>query len=108
MTKSKKGKKPNKSKQSSTFDVTEIPPLFSDMRCTIDNSTSSWEIMYQLLESEGPKIIQSKTTTDATTSSEASHFEAESYFLQRIAARPKILPYTDMVKWIIDNINIVS
>jgi len=60
------------------------------------------------LESEGPRIIQSKATTYATTYFEASHFEAASSFLHKIATRPKILPYTDMIKWIIDNINIAD
>lgn len=56
--------------------------------------------MYNLLEKEGPKIIQAKATTDDTTSSEASYFEAVSSFLHQIAARLNLLPYTDMVKWI--------
>lgn len=90
----------------STPYVTEIPPLFLDTTCTIDNETSSWETMYQLLESEGPKVIQRVATTDATTSSESSHYEAATSFLHRIVARTKILPYTKMVKWIIENINI--
>lgn len=64
--------------------------------------------MYQLLESEGSKIIQIVVTTNATTSSEASHFEATNSFLHIIAARPKSLPYIDMVKWIIENINIID
>jgi len=56
--------------------------------------------MYQFLESESPKIIQRVETTDAIASSEASHFEAASSFIHIIAAKPKIMPYTDMVKWI--------
>ena len=36
-------------------------------------------------------------------SSEASLEELACSFLQRIAARPKIIPYTDMIKWILDN-----
>ena len=46
-----------------------------------------------------------RETTDAKVLSEASYFEASCYFLQRIAARPKIIPYTDMVKWVIDNVD---
>lgn len=84
MTKSKNGKKASETTQSSTFDVTEVPPLFSDTTCTINSSNFSWETMYQLPESEGSRIIQSKATTDATTSSKASHFKAASSFLHRI------------------------
>ena len=36
-------------------------------------------------------------------SSEASLEELACSFLHRIVARPKILPYTDMIKWILDN-----
>ncbi len=81
-------------------------PLFLDTTCNIDSGTSSWEAMYNLLENEGPRIIQTKATTNATTSSWVSYFEATSSFLHRIVAEPKILPYTNMVKWTIDNINI--
>ena len=106
MAKSKKGKKYGEATQSSMFDVTTIPPLFSDTTCTIDRGTSSWEAMYNLLENEGPKKIQTEATTNDTTSSQASYFEVASSSLHIISARPNILPYTDMVKWIIDNINI--
>lgn len=64
--------------------------------------------MYQLLESEGPNIIQRVATTDDASSSEASNYEAANSFLHWIAARSKILPYIDMVKWIIENINIAN
>lgn len=62
--------------------------------------------MYNLLENEGPRIIQIKETWDATTSFEASYFEVASSFLHKIVARPKIFPFNDMIKWLIDNINI--
>lgn len=74
----------------------------------IDSGTSSWESMYQLLESEGPKVIQRVATKDVASSFEASNYEAASSFLHRITSRPNILHYTNMVKWIIENINITN
>ena len=38
--------------------------------------------------------------------STAQMSDAACSFLHRIAARPKILPYTDMIKWEIENLNI--
>ena len=40
--------------------------------------------------------------SDSQGSSEASLEELACSFLHRIEARPKILPYTDMIKWILD------
>lgn len=45
---------------------------------------------------------------DETNSSEPSYFKVTCSFLYRIAARPKDLPYTNMVKWLIDNLNIID
>ena len=46
--------------------------------------------------------------TDGRGSSEASLTELACSFLHRIAARPKMLPYTDMVKWVIDHAEITD
>jgi len=108
MTKFKKGNMSSEDTQFSTSDVTEMPTLFSDTTHTNDSETSSWEDMYNLLENKVSRIIETKETADATTSSEASYFEAACSFLHRIIATLKILPYTDMVKWIIDNISILD
>lgn len=88
MTKAKKGKKAMITSQStpSTSDVIEIPSLFLNTTCTIDTGTSSWESMYQLIESEGPKVIQRVEIMDAASSSEASNYEATNSFLHKIVA----------------------
>jgi len=57
--------------------------------------------MYQLLEEEQSRIIETIITLDGRDSSDASPTELACLFLHRIARKPKILPYTDMVKWII-------
>ena len=99
----KKGKKIVKAY---AFEYSEMHPLFSDTTCNKYGGTTSWEAMHNVLEDENPKVLEFKATTDAKISSEVSYFEATCSFLHKIAARPKILPYTDMVKWIKDNVDI--
>ena len=45
-------------------------------------------------------------TAGSSNSSEASLTELACSFMHRIEARPRILPYTDMVKWVLDNTDI--
>lgn len=84
----------------------DMLPLFSDTTCNKDGGTTSWEAMHNLLEEENPKALETKATIDADDSSDASYFEPACSFLHKIDARLKILPYTDMVIWIIDNVDI--
>lgn len=62
--------------------------------------------MYNLLEEKQPRPLVTKAMIDAQESSDTSNFETACSFLHRIVARPKIIPYTDMVKWIIDEVDI--
>lgn len=71
-----------------------------------DAGIAMWEGMYNLLEEENPRVMELVATTSSNGSSEASLIELACSFLLQIAARPKILPYTDMVKWILDNAEI--
>lgn len=64
--------------------------------------------MYNLLEEEHPKPLETKAMTDSQKLSDASYFEMACSFLHHIAARTKIIPYTDMVKWVIDEANIAD
>ena len=64
--------------------------------------------MYDLLEEEKPRPLVTKATTDGHVSSNASFFETTCSFMHCIATRPKIIPYTDMVKWIIDQVDILD
>ena len=52
--------------------------------------------------------MEVKATTDSHRSSKASITELACSFLHRIAARLKILPYTNMVKWVLDNADITN
>lgn len=80
--------------------------LLFDTKCNKDDGTTVWDAMYNLLEEENPTFLETKATTNVEVSSEASYFEATCSFLHRIVARPKIFPYTDMVRCIIDNVDI--
>lgn len=87
---------------------TEMTPLFTDTTYTREASISTWEGMYSLLEEENPRVMEVTVTTNARRSSEASLTELACSFLHYIAARSKILPYTDMIKWVLDNADITG
>lgn len=63
--------------------------------------------MYSLFEEQKLRVMEVKTTINSHRSSEASITELACSFLHRIVARPKILPYTDMVKWVLDSVDII-
>ena len=83
-----------------------MAPLYTDTACNRDAGIATWEGMYNLLEEENPRVMEVVATAGSQSSSETSLTELACSFLHRIAARPKILPYTDMVKWILDNVDI--
>ena len=86
----------------------EMTPLYTHTTCNKDVDITIWEGMYSLLEEENPKVMEVITTADSCGSSEASITELACSFLHQIAARPKILPYTDMVKWVLDSAEIIG
>jgi len=92
--------------KATTSEKSEIIPLFFDTTCNRDGGTSTWEAMYDLLEEEKPRCLVKKATTNVNISSDASFFTTTCSFLHRITARPKIIPYTDMVQWIIDMVDV--
>ena len=81
-------------------------PLYTDIACNRDAGIATWEGMYNLLEEENPRVMEVEATAGSHSSSEASLTKLACSFLHRIAARPKILPYTNMVKWILDSTDI--
>lgn len=84
----------------------DMAPLYTDAVCNRDTSISTWEGIYNLLEEENPKVTEFLATAGSQNSSEASVADLACSFLHWIAARPKILPCTDMVKWVLDNVDI--
>lgn len=97
----KKGKAPSSEEK-------EMAPLYTDTACNKDAGIFTWEGMYNLLEEENPRVMEVEATAGSHSSSEASITELACSFLHQIAARPKILPYIDLVKWILDSTDIKS
>jgi len=95
----KKGKAPS-------FEEKEMTPLYTDTACNRDVGIATWEGMYNLFKEENPRVMEVEATAGSYSSSEASVTELAYSFLHQIAVRPKILPYTDMVKWILDSADI--
>jgi len=62
--------------------------------------------MYNLLEEENPRVMEVASTAGSNSYFEAYITKLACSFLHRIAARPKIFPYTNMVKWILDSVDI--
>ena len=92
--------------QTSSKKDTDMSSLFSDTVCNKDCGSSSWEAMYKLFEDEGPRVIDKVSATCTNSTSDATLFGVACSYIHWIAATPKILPYTDMVKWAIDHLNI--
>ena len=97
----KKGKAPSSEDR-------EMTPLYTNTTCNKDAGISAWEGMYSLYEEVDPKVMEVTATAGSHGSSEASITDIACSFLHRIVARPKILPYTDMVKWILDSVDITN
>lgn len=81
-----------------------MSPLFPDMVCNADGEVIDWEVIYNRIEYEHSTIIVTKTTTDSIKPS-GLQFKGVSYsFLDRIGARKKILSYTHMIRWLVENL----
>lgn len=76
--------------------------LIADTTCAGLGKTS-WEGIYNLLivEEEG-------AMARSTDKSKNTLCDLDNSFLHRIAASAKVLPYNDMVRWVIESINITN
>lgn len=75
--------------------------LISDTTC-LGLGNTSWESIYNLIKVEEPEELSKEATTDSTNKSEGTLKELACSFLHRIAARAKILPFTDVVRWVVE------
>jgi len=65
--------------------------------------------MYKLFEDEGPKVTERIVTAkDRVHVSKITYIDVANLFPYRIGARPGILPYMDMIRWVIDHMNIAD
>lgn len=63
----------------------EMTPLFTDTTCNREGGTSTWEAMYNILEEEAPRIMETKITVDGRDSSNTSMLETACSFFHHIA-----------------------
>lgn len=70
---------------------------------------ASWESIYNLLQAKDLEVIEEeKGTTDSTDKLQNTFKDLAYSFLHRIATRTRILPYNDLVRWVIESINITD
>lgn len=97
-----------KSKKSIATPIAKEPEpskkgLISDTTCLVLGNTS-WESIYNLIEAEEPEKLSKEATADSTNKLEGTLKELACSYLHRIATRAKILPYTDVVRWVVEKI----
>lgn len=68
-----------------------MAPIFSDTVCSSDGGATTWEVIYNRLEDERPKITITRATTDSIRPSRLQFRDTACYFLHRIRAWDKIL-----------------
>lgn len=79
--------------------------LISDTTC-LGLGNTSWQSIYNLIEAEEPEEVLEEATADSTNKSEASLKDLADSYLHRIAAWEKILSYTDVVRWVVEEITV--
>lgn len=102
MKKSKKPKVPVIAKEEPVKNVLIVDTTYLGL------GKASWESIYNLLEAEDPEEIEELGTTDSTNKSKSTLKELVYSYLHGIASRTKVLPYNDLVRWVIENVNIID
>jgi len=67
-----------------------------------------WEDIYALLEAEDPMEIEEEATLDGTNKTESMLNDLASSIFHKITAQAKVLPYNDLVRWVIKSTNIMD
>ena len=88
---------PGARKKGMIFDTTCLGP-----------GKTTWLSIYNLIEAEEPEVTTVLATADPTRKSDATLKDLADSYLHRIAAREKILPYKDVVRWVIEEIPITN
>lgn len=99
-------KKGKKIAQTLSTKDSDMSPLFLDTTCNKECGSFSWEAMYQFFENEKPIGIDKVASEELYISSDPADFDFECSFIHKLATRLKVLPYTYMVKWEINHLNI--
>ena len=64
--------------------------------------------MYNLIEAEEPEVTTVQATGDMTRKSDATLKDLADSYLHQLAGRERIFPYTDVVRWSIEEIPITN
>jgi len=104
------GKKSKKSATTSPLAKDPGPSkkgLISDTTC-LGLGNTSWESIYNLIEVEELEELSEEAMADSNNKSEGTLKELACSFLHRIAAQAKVLPYTDVVRWVVEKILVTN
>ena len=80
---SKKGKEIS---HTSSIEDTNMSPLFSDIVCNKYCGISTWEAMYKLFESEGPRVINKVSSKGTASTSDTTLFDVACSYMTMIDA----------------------
>lgn len=80
--------------------------IFSNKVCNANGGATAWEVIYNRIEDEHPKVTVTNMMVDSIKPSGLQFKDVSYYFLQKIGAREKFLPYTDMIRWVVENLTI--
>ena len=81
--------------------------LISDTTC-LGLAKTTWQSTYNLIEAEELKVTAVQATAGSSRKSDGTLKDLADSFLHRIAAQEQIIPYTDVVKWAIEEIPITD
>lgn len=103
----------NKSKKFATTAPPKKDPgpskkgLISDTMC-LGLGNTSWESIYNLTKVEEPEELFEEAMDDSTDKFEGTLKELACSFLHRIAVRAKVLPFIDVVIWVVEKIPVTN
>ena len=80
-----------------------MSPIVSDIVCTTDGGATKWQAIYTILDDEEPEVVEVKAIIDDARPSNLQFKDIACSFFHRIAARATLLPYTDMIRWLLDS-----
>jgi hypothetical protein len=97
--------KPGKKQDASTDDSNPNTDILSDTTSRITDTIKSWKQVYDILEHEILLCPDDSVEEEDESFSAKLRLVAQSE-LHRIVARPKIIPYNDMISWALEHVDI--
>jgi hypothetical protein len=97
--------KATRKQDSSVEDLNPNSNIYSDTTARLTNNIKSWTQVYEILEDE--KSLPSDESSEGEDASTVNKLkEVAKSELHKVAARPKLFPYTDMICWALDHVDI--